>query len=97
MAYNENDLVVCKVINIVGTTVFVETEDGINGSIVVSEIAPGRIRNLRAYVVPNKLIVCKVLSVGDRHLFLSLRRVKDKEKRNDLWEYHQKNSRWKSR
>jgi len=78
--YHEGDLVICKVTNIVRTTVFVETLDGTKGSIVISEIAPGRIRNLRAYVVPNKIIVCKILSVRRDHLFLSLRRVKNKEK-----------------
>ncbi len=85
--YNEGDLVICKVIEIVKTTVLVETLDGTKGSIVLSEIAPGRIRNLRVYVVPNKMIVCKILSVKDNHLFLSLRRVKEKERKDMLSEY----------
>lgn len=87
MDYQEGDIVLCKVTNIVKTTVFVETLDGIQGSIVLSEIAPGRIRNLRAYVVPNKLIVCKVLSIRDNHLFLSLRRVKSNEQKEVMEEY----------
>ena len=87
MDYEEGDLVLCKVIEIVKTTVFVETLDGLKGSIVFSEVAPGRIRNIRAHVVPNKIIVCKILSARNDHLFLSLRRVKDKEKKELLEEY----------
>jgi len=79
MNYEEGENVICTVTNIVKTTVFVETLDGIKGSIVISEIAPGRIRNLRAYVVPKKIIVCKILHIRGDHLFLSLRRVKPKE------------------
>jgi len=79
MNYEEGENIICTVTNIVRTTVFVETLDGIKGSIVISEIAPGRIRNLRAYVVPKKIIVCKILHIRGDHLFLSLRRVKPKE------------------
>ena len=46
----EGDVVLCTVEKIVGTTVFVKIEDNGQGSIIVSEIAPGRIRNLRDYV-----------------------------------------------
>lgn len=95
MKYQEGDLVICKVTNIVRTTVFVETLDKVKGSIVISEIAPGRIRNLRAYVVPNKIIVCKILSVRSDHLFLSLRRVKNKEKQ-ELIAQHKKERTYES-
>lgn len=95
MKYQEGDLVICKVTNIVRTTVFVETLDKVKGSIVISEIAPGRIRNLRAYVVPNKIIVCKILDVRKDHLFLSLRRVKNKEKQ-ELIAQHKKERTYES-
>ena len=95
MKYNEGDLVICKVTNIVRTTVFVEALEGTKGSIVISEIAPGRIRNLRAYVVPNKIIVCKILEIRGDHLFLSLRRVKNKEK-NELIDKYKKERTYKS-
>jgi translation initiation factor 2 alpha subunit (eIF-2alpha) len=87
--YNEGDIILCTVRDIVKTTVFVETEDGKKGSIVFSEIAPGRIRNIRDYVVPNKIIACKILHITPDHLFLSLRRVKDKEKK-ELMELYKK-------
>ncbi|MBS3072401.1 hypothetical protein J4477_01040 [Candidatus Pacearchaeota archaeon] len=92
MDYQEGDIILCKVIGIVKTTVFVETLDGIKGSIVMSEIAPGRIRNIRDYVVPNKIIACKVLQVRDNHLFLSLRRVKLNEQKEVLEEYKKEKS-----
>jgi len=92
--YKEGDIILCKVTNIVRTTVFVETEEGIKGSIVFSEVAPGRIRNIRNYVVPKKTIACKVLKAHDNHLFLSLRRVKASE-RQELMQQHKKEKSWK--
>ena len=73
------DIVMCTVERIVGTTVFVKIDGNGEGSIILSEIAPGRIRNLRDYVVPGKRIVCKVLSIRE-HAILSLRRVGINEK-----------------
>ena len=57
------DIVLCTVDRIVGTIVFVKIDGDGEGSIILSEIAPGRIRNLREYVVPKKKIVCKVLRI----------------------------------
>ncbi|MDO8735105.1 MAG: 3'-5' exonuclease [Elusimicrobiota bacterium] len=80
----EGDVVLCTVEKIVGTTVFVKIEDNGQGSIIVSEIAPGRIRNLRDYVVPNKKIVCKILRIGKDYANLSLRRVVENERKEVL-------------
>lgn len=85
MELQEGDFVLCNVERIEKTTVFVKIIEGgenIDGSIIVSEIAPGRIRNLRDYVVPNKKIVCKILRISSSgNVELSLRRVTPKEKR----------------
>jgi translation initiation factor 2 alpha subunit (eIF-2alpha) len=89
MKYNEGDVVFCKVVKIEGTTVFVEVEGGVPGSLVLSEVAAGRIRNLRAYVSPNRKIVCKVLKIAKDHLELSLRRVTAKE-RDEMLISHKK-------
>jgi translation initiation factor 2 alpha subunit (eIF-2alpha) len=78
------DLVLCTVEKIEGTVVFVKVHDSakdLEGSIVISEIAPGRIRNLRDYVVPKKKIVCKILRITSQNIELSLRRVSQKEKK----------------
>jgi translation initiation factor 2 alpha subunit (eIF-2alpha) len=79
MALKEGDLVLCTVTQIGKTTVFVKIEKEGDGTIVTSEIAPGRIRNLRDYVIPNKRIVCKVLKIDGNNVNLSLRRVSPKE------------------
>jgi len=80
MALKEDDLVLCKVKKVEGTTVFVDIENEAPGSIVMSEIAAGRIRNIRDYVSPNKKIVCKVLKIYSDHVELSFRRVTAKER-----------------
>lgn len=76
----EDDIVLCTVKRIEGTTVFLDIEDNGSGTMVFSEVSPGRIRNIREYVVPNKKIVCKVLRLKDGHPELSLRRVTGKER-----------------
>jgi len=55
------DVVMCTVEKIAGTVVFVKIDENGEGSIVLSEIAPGRIRNLRDYVIPKKRIICKCI------------------------------------
>jgi translation initiation factor 2 subunit 1 len=75
------DLVMCTVEKIEGTIVFVQIDGNGQGNIILSEIAPGRIRNLRDYVVPKKKIVCKVLRVSGDRIDLSLRRVTKKEQK----------------
>ncbi|MEK6840394.1 MAG: hypothetical protein AABX79_00370 [Nanoarchaeota archaeon] len=86
------DLVLCTVDRIVGTTVFVNIEGDGEGSIVFSEVAPGRIRNIRDYVVPKKRIVCKILRITGDRIDLSLRRVSLKEKKQVIEEYKQERS-----
>lgn len=80
----EGQIVLCTVDKILGTTVFVKIEGGGEGTITTSEISPGRIRNLRDYVVPGKSIVCKILSIKGDKIYLSLRRVKQNEKKELL-------------
>ena len=80
MELKEDDIVMCTVKKIEGTTVFVEIENNGEGSIVMSEIAAGRIRNIRDYVSQGKKIVCKILKASRGHIELSLRRVTAKEK-----------------
>ena len=81
MDFESGDVVLCTVDRIVGTTVFVKIEGDGEGSIVFSEIAPGRIRNIRDYVVPKKKIVCKILRISGDRIDLSLRRVTLKEQK----------------
>ena len=86
---NENDVILCTVKRIEKTTVFLEIDGYGQGTMIFSEVSPGRIRNIREYVVPNKKIVCKVLRIKDGHPELSLRRVKAKE-RDEVLDTHKK-------
>ncbi|MFW6283745.1 MAG: S1 RNA-binding domain-containing protein, partial [Minisyncoccales bacterium] len=88
----EGDVVLGKVDKISGETVFVDIGKGKKGTIVTSEVAPGRIRNLRDYVSPNKKIVCKVLEKGENNIHLSLRRVTEKEKDKVMKEHERRKS-----
>ena len=82
MEIEPGDILMCTVEKIIGTNVFVEIEGtSKKGTIILSEISAGRIRNLRDYVVPKKIIACKVLRVLKDHIELSLRRVKEKERK----------------
>ncbi|MEM3091502.1 MAG: hypothetical protein QXU39_02510 [Candidatus Pacearchaeota archaeon] len=85
------DIVLCTVDRIVGTNVFVKIDSlgGKEGFIVFSEIAPGRIRNIRDYVVPQKKIICKILRASGDRIELSLRRVTQKEQKELKERYSQ--------
>jgi len=80
----EDDLVLGIVERIESNTIFVKLEDNRQATLIISEVAPGRIKNLREYVVPNKKIVCKVLRIQGERIDLSLRRVTSKEKKDFL-------------
>lgn len=95
MEIKTDELVLCTVTKIEGTTVFVNiNEYNVPATIVFSEIAAGRIRNIREYVVPNKKIVCKVLKIYPDHLELSFRRVTASE-RDSILEKHKQEQTFK--
>jgi len=75
----ENAIVLCTVKKVLYHTVFVSLDEYQNkeGIIHISEISPGRIRNIRDYVREGKKIICKVLRINQEknHIDLSLRRV----------------------
>ncbi|MCX8193924.1 MAG: S1 RNA-binding domain-containing protein [Candidatus Pacearchaeota archaeon] len=80
----EDEVLFGTVDRITGTSVFVKLDDyDKEGVISFSEIAPGRIRNIRDYVRIGQKIVVKVLRVNKEkaHIDLSLRRVSAKEKK----------------
>lgn len=81
----EDELVMCTVTSVQYNSVFVRLDDfhGKSGLIHISEVSPGRIRNLRDYVKEGKMIVCKVLRVNEQrgHIDVSLRRVNEAQRR----------------
>lgn len=88
----ELELVICTVTSVQHHSVFVRINDyDINGMIHISEVSPGRIRNIRDFVKEGKIVVCKVLRVNKEkgHVDLSLRRVTESQKRAKLNEQKQ--------
>lgn len=89
----EDEVLFGTVDRITGTSVFVKLEEyGKEGVISFSEVAPGRIRNIRDYVRIGQKIVVKVLRVNREkaHIDLSLRRVSAKEKKEIIDENKKK-------
>jgi len=81
---DESDLVMCTVVNIQHNSIFVNIHEyNKQGMITISEIAAGRIRNIRDYVLEGKVVVCKVLAVNQErgYIDLSLRRVTESQRR----------------
>lgn len=91
--YKEGDLVLGTVDQVSNNICFVKLPCGLKGTIISSEIAPGRIKFMRAYVVPNKKIVCKVLRVSKDHIELSLRRVGSKDRGEVMEKFKQAQAR----
>ena len=88
----EDELVLCTVTNIFHHGVFVNVEEyGRSGMIHISEVSPGRIRNIRDFVKEGKKVVCKVLRIDSErgHIDLSLRRVNERQKKEKINEIKQ--------
>ena len=88
----EDEIVLCKVTQIFPNSVFVSLlEFGKPGMVHISEVAPGRIRNLRDFVSIDREIVCKVLRLDREkgHIDLSLRRVNSLQRQQKLDEIKQ--------
>lgn len=83
----ESEVVICTVTSVQYSSVFVNIDFyNISGMIHISEIAAGRIRNIRDYVKEGKKVVCKVLRVYPEkgHVDLSLRRVNERERKEKI-------------
>ena len=89
----EGDVLLCTVKKIVLHSVFVTADEyqNIEGIVHISEVSPGRIRNLREFVKEGKKIFCKVLRANAqrRQLDLSLRRVSSSLRKRKSDEYKQ--------
>ena len=82
-----SEVVLCTVTKILPNAVFVRIDEYDKGGMIhISEIAPGRIRNLNDYVYVDKKIVCKVLRTDEQkgHIDLSLRRVNEGQRRDKV-------------
>ena len=89
---NPNEIVYCSVTKILGNTTFLNLEEyDKEGVLIISELAPGRIRSINEFVSVGKHIVCKVLKSNNRNnqIEVSLRRVSDIQKKNKIQEIRQ--------
>lgn len=80
----DGELVICTVGKVHFHTVFIKLDEyDRQGVIHISEISPGRIRNIRDYVKEGKKVICKVLRINKErgHIDLSLRRVTEMQRR----------------
>ena len=85
----EGELVICTVTRINPNSVFANIDEyKRSGMIHISEVAPGRIRNIRDYVSEGRVVVCKILQINKEkgYIDLSLRRVSEIAKRKKLEE-----------
>ncbi len=83
----EDIFVLCTVTGVQPHAVFCRIDDyDKTGLIHISEIAPGRIKNIREYVQEGKKVVCKILRVDQEkgHIDLSLRRVNEMQRRETM-------------
>jgi len=85
---DESEVVLCTVSKVQFHSVFVVLDeyDKLQAMLHISEVAPGRIRNIKDYVKEGKVIVCKVLKVDEKkgHVDVSLRRVSEAQRREKL-------------
>jgi len=91
----EDELVLCTITNVHHHSVFAKLDEyDKTGMIHISEVSPGRIRNLRDYVQEGKKVICKILKIDKikGHIDLSLRRVNEGQRRtkNDQIKKEQK-------
>ncbi|MDO8481189.1 MAG: S1 RNA-binding domain-containing protein [Nanoarchaeota archaeon] len=83
----DDSLVQCTITNIQYHSVFAKIDIyDKTGLIHISEIAPGRIRNIRDYISEGKKVICKILKIDRErgHIDLSLRRVNDNQRKMKL-------------
>jgi len=89
----DSELVLCTVKKVLDHSVFVSLDEykELDGMIHISEVSPGRIRNIRDFVKEGKTIVCKVLRINreKKHIDLSLRRVSSSMRKRKSNEYKQ--------
>ena len=88
----EGEIVICTVTRILPNSVFANIDEyRRSGMIHISEVAPGRIRNIRDYVSEGRVVVCQILQINQEkgYIDLSLRRVSEMAKRKKLEEVKQ--------
>ena len=87
-----DDIVMCTVKKILPHSVFVNLDEyDKEGMVHISEVSPGRIRNIRDFVSEGRKIACKILRVNQErgYIDLSLRRVNLTQRKNKVDDFRQ--------
>src|SRR3989344_2944200 len=89
------EIVICTVKKILPHAIFVDLDEyGNEAMIHISEVAPGRIRNIRDFVREGKKVICRVLNLDKTkgYIDLSLRRVTQVQRttKNNQYKQEQK-------
>ena len=96
----KGELVVCKVVKIESYSVRVNLEEygRMRGSISISQIANGWVRNIRNHVKEEQRVVCKVLNSDPKReiAWLSLKGINAHQKRSRIqdWKKEQRANKW---
>jgi len=88
----DDELVLCTITKIYHNSVFAHLDEyDKQGMIHISEVSPGRIRNIRDFVKEGKKVVCKVLRTDPvkEHIDHTVRRVNDNQRRIKMSEIKQ--------
>jgi translation initiation factor 2 subunit 1 len=88
----EGELVICTVTKVTGNSVFANLDEyGRTGMIHISEVSPGRIRNIRDFVEEGRVVVCKIINIDRErgYIDLSLRRVSEMMRQKKMNEMKQ--------
>ncbi|RLG16696.1 translation initiation factor IF-2 subunit alpha [Nanoarchaeota archaeon] len=87
----KGEIVICTVKHVGPHSAFVTLDEyeNVEAMLHISEVASGRIKNIRDYITPGKQVVCLVLRVDERkgYVDVSLKRVTDSEKRRKFLEW----------
>lgn len=86
------EILICTVKRVLPDSVFVDLDEYNKEAMIhISEVAPGRIRNIRDFVKEDKKVICKVLNVNKEkgYVDISLRRVNQAQKISKNNEYKQ--------
>jgi len=82
------ELVVCKIIDINPNSAFAELiEYRKKGMIHVSEIVKRWVRDIREFLKIGQIVVCVVLNVEGEHIYLSIKKVRESDKKSKLNEF----------
>ncbi|MFC2142894.1 hypothetical protein ACFLQN_00675 [Candidatus Aenigmatarchaeota archaeon] len=82
------ELVLCRIKSVSPNSAIAELEEyNAEGMIHISEVKRGWVSDIRKYVKLNQIFVAKVVRISGDHLYLSIKRVDEKQKNDKIKQY----------